>query len=181
MVGLPSPQGSGAWRIRIAWLAAAVIVLSVALTLLLPMNRAAHGVASGVGLFLGGLGVTVASSYQALRSDVRRRTRAWALFALAAGLGTAGNIALLIAGTSMGPTAGISPSDACLMLSLLVGVVGVITFPATPRRPAEMARILMDGVIMGGSALFFASLTLFPRSSAPAATSTAGRCRCSSR
>jgi PAS domain S-box-containing protein len=63
----------------------------------------------------------------------------------------------------MGPTAGISPSDACLMLSLLVGVVGVITFPATPRRPAEMARILMDGVIMGGSALFFASLTLFPQ------------------
>ena len=56
-----------------------------------------------------------------------------------------------------------SPADVCLLLALLLVVSGTIAFPSEPRRPAEIARIVMDGVVIGGSLLFFASVTLFPQ------------------
>lgn len=70
---------------------------------------------------------------------------------------------LLLIGTSMGPEAGVSPADVCLLLALLLGVIATITFPAVPRRPAEILRMLLDGVVIGGSLLYFASVTLFPQ------------------
>ncbi|MFP5283467.1 MAG: hypothetical protein ACLGIF_08465, partial [Actinomycetes bacterium] len=116
-----------------------------------------------MGLLVGGLGVVAACSVQARRAVGRRRARAWVLFALAAGVGTFGNVWLLVVGASMGPAAGLSPADVCLVLALLLGVAATITFPSAPRRPAEVVRIVLDGVVIGGSLLFFASILLFPQ------------------
>ena len=145
------------------WLSAAVFVLLISLILISPVPEPLQRVASGLGLLVGGFAVAAACRYQAKRSRERRRTRAWGLFGLAAMVGTAGNVWLLAAGTSMGPNAGASPADICLLLALLLGVSATITFPSTPRRPAEVTRIVMDGVVIGGSVLFFASVTLFPQ------------------
>ena len=116
-----------------------------------------------MGLLVGGVATAAACHYQAKRSVEQRRTRAWRLFGFAAAIGTVGNLWLLAAGTSMGPAAGVSPPDVCLLLALILVVLGTIAFPSEPRRPAEIARIVMDGVVIGGSLLFFASVTLFPQ------------------
>jgi PAS domain S-box-containing protein len=150
-------------RSRIFWPASLAIVVAVAVVVISPTGLPAHQAAIGVGLLTGGLAVSSACVYQARRSTVPRRTRGWVLWGAAAGVATLGNILLLTQGTAFGTAAGASLSDLCLVLSLVMGVVATVMFPATARRPAEVARIVMDGVIVGGSLLFFASVTLFPQ------------------
>lgn len=150
-------------QMRIFWSISVALVLAIALVLVSPFPRPILQSASGFGLLVGGVAVALACRYQAARSLDRRRRRAWILFGLAAVVGTVGNISLLSADMSLGPASLASLADACLVLALLIGVAATITFPSTPRRTAEIARIVMDGVIVGGSLLFFASVTLFPQ------------------
>jgi hypothetical protein len=150
-------------RRRAFFAVSAAIVAGVALVLSAPAAESTHEYASGIGVVAGGLALSGACVYQAMRSTVRRRTQAWTLWAAASAVATLGNIVLLAVGTSMGPSAGLSLPDACLLLSLVMCLSALVRFPATPRRPAEVARIVMDGVIVGGSLVFFASVTLFPQ------------------
>lgn len=163
-VAVTNPRGRGGGRRRLAFYAAsAAVVIGVAIILLTPTSGRSHELGSGVGVVAGGLALSGACVSQAFRSTARRRTQAWILWAAASAVATVGNVVLLGVGTSMGPTVTLSLPDACLLLSLFMGLSALVRFPATPRRPAEVARIVMDGVIVGGSLVFFASVTMFPQ------------------
>lgn len=138
-------------------------MLLILVVLLAPLPIALHRAASGIGLFVSGASAALACYFQSRRATEQRRARAWRIFGAAALVASSANLWLLIAGPPPGEGAGGSPADLFLVLGLLLGVAGVITFPSVPRRPAEVARILMDGVVLGGSLLFFASVTLFPQ------------------
>lgn len=160
MVGLSSPQVSGAWRLRFAWSTCSALVLCISLVLVSPFSHTLHLLASFVGLLFGGLALAAACAFQASRPRGSRQMRAWLLFGSAAAVGTIGNLALFGAGTSDSAGVGSLVSEVCLLLALVLGVSGTIAFPSTPRRPAEVVRIVLDGVVIGGSLLFFASLVL---------------------
>ena len=138
-------------------------MLLILLVLLSPLPTPVHRAASGLGLFVSGTTAALACYFQSRRATEKRRVRAWRLFGLAGLVGTSANMWLFFAGPPNGDGTGGSPADLFLVLALLLGVAGVITFPSVPRRPAELARIVMDGVVLGGSLLFFASVTLFPQ------------------
>ena len=52
--------------------------------------------------------------------------------------------------------------DALLMSALLVCIIALSLFPPTPRRGTDLARLIMDGLVVGGSVLFLANVMLFP-------------------
>ena len=162
MTGLAKPQGSGAWRWSSLWLWAAGFVLLVSIVLLSPLDESIKRGASALGLLVGGIGVALACHFQSRRANEKRRVRAWRLFGLAAVVGTSANMWVYVAGPAPEGSGG-SNADLFLVLALLLGVAAVITFPSVPRRRAEVARILMDGVVLAGSLLFFASVTIFPQ------------------
>ncbi len=163
MEGLPSPQGSGAWRFRLLWLGTALFVLLIFIVLISPLPTQIHRIASGIGLLVGGVASALACYQQSRRSTEKRRVRAWRLFGLAAVVGTSANMWLFWAGPPSETGTGGSPADVFVVLALLLGVAAVITFPSVPRRPPEVIRIVLDGFVLGGSVLFFASVTLFPQ------------------
>ena len=45
----------------------------------------------------------------------------------------------------------------------MVAIVGLAIFPLARRRTTDLVRMVLDGIVLGGSALFVASVTLFPR------------------
>ena len=69
---------------------------------------------------------------------------------------------LLITSAASGPNPNRTPSDIALSLGLLVGVAGIATFPLAKRRPTDLTRMVLDGIVLGGSSLFVASVTAVP-------------------
>ena len=94
-------------------------------------------------------------------SDGRRR-RAWTLLAIAGFLSAVSNF-LLVTSAAASKEPNRTPSDIALLLALLAGVAGVIVFPQAKRRATDLTRMVLDGIVLGGSSLFVASVTLFPR------------------
>ena len=54
------------------------------------------------------------------------------------------------------------PGDLVLTLALAVGVCGMVQFPSSPRRTTDVTRMILDGIVIGGSILLVADVTLFP-------------------
>ena len=54
------------------------------------------------------------------------------------------------------------PGDLVLTLALAVGVAGLVQFPSSPRRTTDLTRMVLDGIVIGGSILLVADVTLFP-------------------
>ena len=48
-------------------------------------------------------------------------------------------------------------------INIPIGIAGIVLYPSVPRRMTEMIRIILDGVVLGGSVLYIASLTVFPQ------------------
>ena len=46
---------------------------------------------------------------------------------------------------------------------MLVGIAGLAIFPLARRRGTDLTRMVLDGIVLGGSVLFVASVTLFPQ------------------
>ena len=145
------------WRYPIAL--AVVVVFGLLLGSDLPpeVRRAV----SGIGQTLGSLAVSAACMYR-FRLSTGRRRHAWLFFAIAGFFGAAGAVGLWAAkpGGAGDPT---SPANAFITLALLSGVAGIVLYPSVPRRLTEMIRIVLDGVVLGGSVLYIASLTVFPQ------------------
>jgi len=92
--------------------------------------------------------------FAARRSRGRRR-RAWALLAAAGYVGFAGNaVALLTRTTQTG--------DLAYLGALLIGALALLSFPSSPVRRTQVARMVFDGVVVGGSVLFIAAVAVFP-------------------
>ena len=152
------------WRYPIAFAVIAVFGLLLGSDLPAEVRRAI----SGFGQMLGALAVSAACMYR-YRLSTGRRRHAWLLFAIAGLFGSAGAVALWVAtpGGAGDPT---SPANAFISFALLSGIAGIVLYPSVPRRMTEMIRIILDGVVLGGSVLYIASLTVFPQILAHTAT-----------
>ncbi len=159
MEGLSGPQGSGAWRLR-RWAGPAALVVAVfAAVLLSDLPFTFKRVTSGSGLVVAGLAVALTFRNRFLHTIGRRR-RAWLSLCISALCATLSNLLLLIFGYRANQ---LSPSDLALLLALTFGIIGITTFPLARRRGTDLTRMVLDGVVIGGSVLFILSVTLFPQ------------------
>ena len=159
MEGLSSPQEAGAWRFRHFAFAAALIVALFAAVLLSPVPPIAKLVVTGVGLVGGSLAMAAGFRMRARLSEGRRH-RAWLLFAITGVLAAVSNF-LLITSAAASPNPNRTPSDIALSLAFLSGVAGLAMFPLARRRATDLTRMVLDGIVLGGSSLFVASVTVF--------------------
>ena len=114
-------------------------------------------------LFLLAIGVVAASTgvWRVGHSTGRRR-QAWLTLSMGVG------IALLVnAGSALvdfGAIGGVNSTTINLMLmaSQLLCIAGLALFPPSRGRGVELARLIMDGLVVGGSALLMASAVVFP-------------------
>jgi len=147
--------------VRLPWryLAAAVTIGVFALLLSSGLPASIRRTISGIGLVSGALALGAVCFYRFRRATGRRRI-AWLLFSLASLPAAACNVFRWANGASAGDL--VSPANFLATLALLIGLVAVAVYPAAPRRLTELARMALDGVVIGGSLLYIASLTLFP-------------------
>lgn len=169
MQGLSGPQGLGAWRFRRSAVLTASFISLWALILLSSAPTAVKLAVTTIGMVGGALAATMGAwlrARQAGRTDgdpgPDRRKSAWTLFTLAALLAALSNL-LLITMSTLVPGATRTPSDIVLGLALVAVGIGVATFPLARRRTTDLLRMVLDGVVLGGSALLVASVTVFPR------------------
>jgi PAS domain S-box-containing protein len=171
----PQADSPGSAR-RHSWLLAAaaavgVLVVGVVLASGLP-QPVQHGV-STVALMGVGLALVAACRDRYLRNRGRRK-RAWLLFSFAAVFGTLGNLWVSLVGYSE-PLVPIPLGDVSLILALLLGIAGLLTYPSAPRRGLDLTRMILDGVVLGGSVLLIAADTLFPQILNQSGTNLAAR------
>jgi len=152
-------------------LALAVATLAAVLTSDLPAT--VRGLLSGLGLAAGAAALVVLC-LRLRRGATGRPRQAWTLLVLSAGVGGLGSLALLL---EQGRGAPGSPSLADLLhtLALALGIAGALTFPAQRRRPIDLVRMSLEGLVLGGSFLFVTSVTLFPQILPPDRTAAAGQ------
>lgn len=166
MQGLSGPQEAGAWRFRRLALAAVLLVTLFAILLASPAPSSLRLVVTGIGMVGGALAMAASFRLRATqagpdrgRPAAERRKRAWNLFAIAGCLAAVSNIFLITSAATGTRT----PSDVALLLALVAAGAGLATVPLARRRATDLARMALDGVVLGGSALFVASVTVFPR------------------
>lgn len=90
-----------------------------------------------------------------------RRRRAYVLFVLACLLASVSNLLQLLLPRTTAPGR-VMPGDLVLTLALAVAVAGLVQFPSSPRRTTDLTRMVLDGIVIGGSILLVADVTLFP-------------------
>ena len=160
MEGLLDPRDRAARRLRLMGLLVALVlaVLVVVLASDLP-----HRIRQTVTLTtLAVSGVVAAFGFRRrILSSAGRRRRAYLLFVGACLLASTSNLLQLVLPRTS--TAGqVMPGDLVLTLALAVGVAGLLQFPSSPRRTTDLTRMVLDGIVIGGSILLVADVTLFP-------------------
>ncbi len=143
------------WRAALA----ALVVAIFALLLLSDLSAETRRVVTGVGLVGGGVAAGASFRVRAIATSGRRR-RAWTLFAWASGFAALSNVFSLV--LTADTTGSSLPSTLSLVACLVLGVFGVAQFPIAARRGTDVTRMVLDGIVIGGSVLFIVSVTLFP-------------------
>ena len=93
--------------------------------------------------------------------SVGRRRRAWIGLSMGLGFGVLGNLIAL--GLDLGlPSDFASIIDLALLTALICCLIGLTLFPPKQSRRTDLARLILDGLVVGGSVLFVASATIFP-------------------
>jgi PAS domain S-box-containing protein len=146
-----------------------VIIGALAITLSSPVAATVRSGISGAAIVLGCTSVTISCRQRVISTQGRRR-RAWTLLAIAAAIAAVGNLYLLLVADRTGSRSGGSLADVALFLALLLGIAGVLNFPIAQRRTTDLTRMVLDGVVIGGSILFMISVTIFPQIMAGAET-----------
>jgi PAS domain S-box-containing protein len=153
------PSAAEERRFRLA--VAVVLVLCVTFAALLApwTPKGTREVASGAGLLISGVLASVSGLRAALRSTAPRRV-SWALLATAGAIAIAGNA--WTAATGAEPMAPDNHfGNFTLVLALLLSIAAVLNFPAMRTRGAELVRVVLDGVIVGGAAMTVASVLVY--------------------
>ncbi|HEY5981219.1 MAG TPA: ATP-binding protein [Microlunatus sp.] len=148
-------------RLRIFALAIVLALGLIGLVLASGLPVVVRVMVGGVALVLSGIALAGACRYRYHRSAGRRR-RAWLLFGCTALGAAAGNLWVTIT-ELVDPGGPHVVGDLLLLGSLLLAVVALITYPSGPRRPIDVARVVLDGVVLAGSILLVLSNTLIPR------------------
>ena len=113
-----------------------------------------------VGLIGGGLAAAIATAYRSRQAAGRRR-RAWRLMSLASAFGALANTIYAVSTLVALPSAGVL-SNACFAVAGVFGVAALILFPTARHRGTDTARMILDGVIVGGSILYMVTVGIFP-------------------
>ena len=110
-------------------------------------------------LFLLGFGVLAAVlAIRRTGLSVGRLKRAWLILSIGLCLGISSNLISL----GLLPGEALILVDPLLMVALLCSLVALMLFPTARRRRADLIRLVMDGLVVGGSVLFMGSATIFP-------------------
>ncbi|MEZ5202230.1 MAG: ATP-binding protein [Micropruina glycogenica] len=110
-------------------------------------------------LFLLGFGVLAAVlAIWRTGLSVGRLKRAWLILSIGLCLGISSNLISL----GLLPGEALILVDPLLMVALLCSLVALMLFPTARRRRADLIRLVMDGLVVGGSVLFMGSATIFP-------------------
>ena len=160
MVDHAAPTNREIHRFRVIGVAAAVVLIVVLALLVSDLPQGVRRSLTLLSLVGSGL-VAVAGFGRQVWLTQGRRRRAYGCFALAATLGTGSNLLQLVVPRS-GDPAQVVPGDIMLAVALVVGVIGIFSFPPSRRRATDLARMALDGVVIGGSVLLVATVTLFP-------------------
>ncbi|WP_159798322.1 ATP-binding protein [Puerhibacterium puerhi] len=151
--GRATAQREGAFA-RWCWVAGVAVLVLVAV-LAGPFDPATRAQVSRGAIATAGLVGAVSCAVGAVRSTGRRR-RAWGTLSLAGLVGMLGN---LYAALVDDPYTG----DAAYIAALALAVVGLAFFPTERPRGAEITRMLLDSVVVGGSVLYIALSAVAPR------------------
>lgn len=142
--------------------ALATVVLCVFGALLLsPLPSRYKVLLTGVGT-VGGVLFVASSCYYTVRRTTGRRRRAFAFFTVAAGLATISNLFQFLLPPTLGEQSFV-PITVFLLLATSAGAIGLASYPVARRRLTDLARMVLDGVVIGGSVMFLVSVTVFPR------------------
>ncbi|MGI8457692.1 MAG: hybrid sensor histidine kinase/response regulator [Propionibacteriaceae bacterium] len=121
-----------------------------------------RSIVSSLGLIISG-GFTIVSAQHRSRNAIGRRARGWLVIALGAGLAAIANLWSLLISLGLLPVAGKSVPETILIGAYVLSVVGILLFPSFRRRRTDLGRMALDGLVIGGSVLFVASVTVFPQ------------------
>lgn len=98
-----------------------------------------------------------------VRRAVGRRQKAWFVMSFAALCGVVANLWTLVTDLSALPDDWRVYADPILLAALGFSIAGLVIFPPVRRRRADLARMVLDGLVIGGSVLFVTSVTIFPQ------------------
>ena len=79
----------------------------------------------------------------------------------AAGLGAISNLLQFLLPPTLGERSFV-PTTVFLLLSATAGVLGLASYPMARRRLTDLARMVLDGVVIGGSVMFLISVPGLP-------------------
>ncbi|WP_114558746.1 ATP-binding protein [Desertihabitans aurantiacus] len=159
-----SAMAPWSWRLRTGVIlgTAAVLVLVMAGVLLSDLPPNVRSVGSQVALVVGGLLAGFTGAMRATWTRNRRRRRAWVLLSAAGPTAAVGNLAALVAGPV--PAAPVTLLvNVLLVVAMVFGVVGMSTFPSARHTSVQLARMILDGVVVGGALLFTVSVVVRSR------------------
>lgn len=104
----------------------------------------------------------VGTAAHRVRASEGRRQRAWISLGVGICLGIVSNTISLVASLTPVPPFILNSIDPILLIALLCGLVGLTLFRPAASRGTDLLRLIMDGLIVGGSVLFIGSATIFP-------------------
>ncbi len=145
----------------IVWcLLAAVGLLAGGVLLSSPLPQSTRQLCSQLMLTIGGVVVVLSCGQRGIRNRYERRSRAWLLLALGALIGLGANFYSQLVADQPRPATDFG--DIGLLVGLLCGILAMISFPSARRRHTDLARMILDGVVVGGSILFLTAVVVYP-------------------
>src|SRR4051794_40521822 len=160
MEGQLDPHDRAARRLRLMGLVVALVLAVLVVVLASDLPHRVRQTVTLTTLAVSGLVAALGFRRRILSSTGRRR-RAYVLFAAACLLATTSNLLQLFLPRASVPGQAM-PGDVVLTLALAVGVVGLLQFPSQPRRTTDLTRMVLDGIVIGGSILLVADVPLSP-------------------
>ena len=160
MEGHLDPQDRAVRRLRLMGLAVALVLAVLVVVLVSDLPHHVRQTVTLTTLALSGV-VAALGFRRRILASTGRRQRAYLLFAGACLLARRSNLLQLVLprATVRGR---VMPGDVVLTLALAVGVAGMVHFPSRARRTTDLTRMVLDGIVIGGSILLVADVTLFP-------------------
>jgi len=107
--------------------------------------------------------ITMISAFRRVTFAEGRRKKAWSVLSFGAVCGVAANMWSLITDLSPMPNRWYRYGDPLLLAALFFCTAGLVMFAPTRRRRTDLARMVLDGLVIGGSVLFVTSVAIFPQ------------------
>lgn len=155
----PRPSPEAMYRTAVAVAVGGVAILLVLLTTV--SSRATEEQLVQFSLVFAASASAASTSYRARRSLGPRR-RAWSIMTAGLLLGIFGNVWIAAAEVASAPPAAAVLGDLAFLLAIVAGMAALLSFPTVPRLGSESVRMILDGVVVGGSVLFVMSIVVFP-------------------